>query len=117
MALGWSLGALEHVLRVSWKPLGGSWRGFGSVLGASWELLGGFLEVLGDLLETFSRLWQDLERQQGKIMKIKLPCRRELDSEGSKVTKNRPQIDENVVQKAMLGETNCKMASSLLKID
>ena len=50
-------------------------------------------------------------------MKIELPCRRELDSEGSKATKNRPQINENVVQKAMLGKQKGKIASSLLKID
>ena len=37
-------------------------------------------------------------------MKIELPCRRELDSEGSKATKNRRKIDENVVKKPMLGK-------------
>ena len=75
------------------------------------------MEVLGDLLETFLRLWQDLKQQQGKNMKVELSCRREFDSEDSKVNKNLPKIDENVVQKAMLSEKNCKMASSLLKID
>ena len=117
MALERSLAALGHLLRVAWEPLGGSWKGFGSLLDASWELLGGFLEVLGDLLETFLRLWQDLKQQQGKNMKVELPCRRELDSESSKVTKNQSQIDENVVQKAMLGGKTCNMASSLFKID
>ena len=120
--LGKLLGASGRVLSGSWVflgsswaslegllgPLDGSWEGFGSLLDASWELLGRFLEVLDDLLETFYQLRQDLERQQGKNMKIELPCRRELDSEGSKVTKNRSQIDENVVQKAMLGKKNAR---------
>ena len=129
--LGKLLGASGRVLSGSWVvlgsswaslegllgSLGGSWEGFGSLLDASWQHLGEFLEVLDDLLETFYQLRQDLERQQGKNMKIELPCRRELDSEGPKGTKNRPQIDENVVQKAMLGKQKGKIASSLLKID
>ena len=112
MALGWFLGALGHLLRVSWG-LGGFWEPLGRILGA----FGDFFEVLDDLLEIFHQLRQDLERQQGKKMKIELPCRQELDSEGSKATKNRPKIDENVVQKAMLGKQKGKIASSLLKND
>ena len=98
VVVGSSWASLEGLL----GPLGGFWEGFGSLLDASWELLGWFLEVLDDLLKTFYQLRQDLERQQGKNMKIELPCRREFDSEGSKATKNRSQIDENVVRNAML---------------
>ena len=53
-------------------------------------------------------------------MKVELPSRRELDSEGSKVTKNRAQIDENVIQKAMLSEQKLqdgfKFAQDRLKV-
>ena len=117
MALGWSLDALGHPFRISWEPPGGSWKGFGSLLDASWELSGEFGELLGDLLETFWRVWQGPKRRQRKNMKVELPCRRELDSEDSEANKNRHQIDENMFQKFMLGETDCKIASSLRKID
>ena len=37
-------------------------------------------------------------------MKIELPCRRELNSEGSKGTKNRPQLHLNAAWRAKLRE-------------
>ena len=94
-----------------------SWKGFGSLLDASWELLREFGKLLGDLLETFWRVWQGPKRRQRKNMKVELPCRRELDSEDSEANRNRHQIDENMFRKFMLGETDCKIASSLRKID